>query len=201
MKSAREIAMEKLEKLEETTEEERLGWEYVPEGERLAVKYLKEECNLVAELGKYEERVTKYIVKGAADVLIRNISLPKDDLARRTNKRVMDGLKILKHDKASVENVYSGMRRIFEHYLGQGEQQRKQAYETLKTEYGAKVQQAAQQQLGSLGGMKADVERLPQFQEEWRRVLARLDSQYYQHLDEYKRELSSLKWVTASEEA
>jgi len=193
IKSAREIAMEKVEKLEKATDEERLRWEYVPEGERLAVKYLKEECNLVAELGKYEERLTKYIVEGAAEVLIGNISLPRDDLVRRKNKRVMDGLKTLKHDKASVENIYSGMRRIFEHYLGQGEQQRKQAYEGLKTEFAARVQQAMQQQLGALRGMQIDVERQPQFQEEWRRVLTQLDSQYYNLLTEYKRELSSLK--------
>ncbi len=32
IKSAREIAMEKVEKLGEVTEEERLKWKYVPEG-------------------------------------------------------------------------------------------------------------------------------------------------------------------------
>jgi len=192
MKSALEIAMEKLEKLEKATDEERLTWKYVPEGEKLAARYLKEDCNLVAELSKYEERVAKHVAEGAGEVLIRNINLPKSDLARRNNKRVMDGLKILKRDKASVENVYSKMRRIFDHYLGQGEQQRKQAYETLKTDFEAKVRQAMQQQLGSLVGMKIGVEREPQFQEEWRRLLAQLDSQYYNLLGQYRRELSAI---------
>ena len=192
IKSAREIAMEKVEELEGATEDERLRWKYVPEGERLAARYLKEECNLVAELSKYEEKATKYVVEGATEVLIRNINLPNGDLARRNNKRAMDGLKILKRDKASVENVYSKLRRIFDHYLKEGEQQRKQAYERLKTEFEAKVQQALQQQLGSLVGIKIDVERQPQFQEEWRRVQAQLDSQYYKLLDEYKRELLAI---------
>ena len=189
IKSAYEIAREKLEKLDKPTDEERLKWKYVPEGERLAAKYLKEEYNLVAELGKFEDKAAEYVAQGAAEVLIGNISLPRDNLARQNNKRVMDGLKILKRDKASVENVYSGLRRIFDHYLGQGEQQRKQAYERLKAEYTAKVQQAVQQQLGTTMGMKINIERQPQFQEEWRRVLAQIDSQYYAHLAEYKREL------------
>jgi hypothetical protein len=194
IKSAREIAMEKVEKIEGATEEERLRWKYVPEGEKLAARYIKKEYNLVAELGKYEVKAAKYVVEGAAEILIRNIDLPKDDLARRNNRRAMDGLKVLKQDKVGVENIYSGLRRIFEHYLGQGEQQRKQAYESFKAEFSAKVQQAVQQQFGGAPlGFKIDVERQPQFQEEWRRVLAGLDSQYYRLLGEYKQELASLK--------
>jgi len=192
IKSAREIAMEKVEKLGAATDEERLKWKYAPEGERLAARYLKQECNLVAELSKYEENVKGYIIEGAGDILIRSINLPKDDLAKRNSKRAMDGLKSMKGDKVSVENVYSKIRRIFEHYIEQGEQQRKQAYEALKTEFEAKVQQALQQQLGSLVGIKIDVEKQPQFQEEWRKIQTQLDSQYLKLLDEYKQELSNL---------
>ncbi len=132
IKSAREIAMEKVEKLGEATEEERLKWKYVPEGEKLAARYLKQNLNLVAELGNYEEKVLKYIKEGASEILIRNINLPKNDLARKNNKRAMEGLKTLKKDKVGVENIYSKMRSIFNHYTEQGEQQRKQAYAQLK---------------------------------------------------------------------
>ncbi len=192
IKSAREIAMEKLEKLEEVTEEERLGWKFVPKGEELAARYFKEDCNLVVELSQYQDNERKYIVEGAEEILTRNINLPKNDFAKRNNRKAMDGLKLLKDDKASVENVYSKIRHIFNHYLEQGEQQRKQAYESLKTQFEAKVQQAAQQQLGSMMMAKVDVEKQPQFQQEWRKVLTQLDSQYLQHLDEYKRELSAI---------
>jgi len=184
--------MEKLEKLEEVTEEERLGWKYVPQGEELAARYLKENCNLVVELSQYQDNERKYIAEGATEILTRNINLPKNDLAKKNNRRAMEGLKLLKDDKASVENVYSKIRHISNHYLEQGEQQRKQTYESLKTQFEAKVQQAAQQQLGPMMRVKVDVERQPQFQEEWRKVLTQLDSQYLQHLDEYKRELSAI---------
>ena len=192
IKSAYEIAMERVRKLDEPTDEERLKWKYLPEGEKLAVRYLKEECNLLAELGKYEEGAARPITDGAAGVLIRNIYLPKSDDDRRNSKRAMDGLKVLKHDKAGIENVYSRMRRIFDHYLEQGEQQRQQAYQQLKSEFETRVEQAMQQQTGPLMEMKIDVEKQPQFQEEWRRVQAQLDSQYYQLLDEYKQELLAI---------
>ena len=192
IKSALEIAMEKIEKLGKATDEERLKWKYVPEGEKLAVRYLKQDCNLVVELSEYEEAARRYVVAGASDILIRNINLPKDDLAKKNNRQVMDGLKNLKNTKVAVENAYSKIRRIFNHYAEQGEQQRKQAYETLKTEFETKMQQAAQQQLGSLTRIKIDVEKQPQFQEEWRKIQTQLDSQYLKLLDEYKRELSGI---------
>ena len=192
IKSALEIAMEKVGKLEKATDEERLDWKYVPEGEKLAARYLKEECNLVVELDGYEEKARRYIIKGAVNILVRNIKLPKNDLAKRNNRRAMEGLKSLKTDKVAVENVYSKLRRVFSHYVEQGEQQRKQAYETLKTEFEAKVQQAMQQQLGLNTGIKIDVEKQPQFQEEWRQMQTRLDSQYHKLLDDYLHELSAI---------
>ena len=193
IKSAPQIAMEKVEKLGEVTDEERLRWQYLPEGEKLAARYLKQDCNLVVELGQYQEETRRYIVEGAGEILVRNINLPKDNVAKRNNSRAMDGLKILKNDKVSVENVYSRIRHIFKHYLEQGEQQRKQAYQSLKTEFEAKVRELMQQQLGSVAGMSIDVERQPQFQEEWRKMQTQLDSQYLKLLDEYKQELLSIR--------
>ncbi len=192
IKSALEIAMEKIEKLGEATAEERLEWKYVPEGEKLAAGYLKEDCNLAAELSKYGEKEKKYVTEGAANILIRNINLPRNDIAKKGNRKAMDGLKDMKSDKISVENVYSKIRRIFSHYAEQGEQQRKQAYDALKVDFEAKIQQAVQQQMGSSSGIKIDVESQPQFQEEWLKVQAQMDSQYAKLLDEYKQELSAI---------
>jgi len=192
IKSAREIAMEKVEELGEVTEEERLRWKHVPEGEKLAARYLKQNLNLATELGKYDEKVVNYIKEGAGEILIRNINLPQNDSIRKNNKKAMEGLKVLKKDKIGVENIFSRMRNIFTHYAEQGEQQRKQAYEQLKAEFSAKVQQAMQQQLGTTAGLNIDIESQPQFQEEWRKLLAQLDSQYINLLNEYKQELAAI---------
>ncbi len=193
IKSAYEIAMKKAEKIGEATDEERLRWKYVPEGEKLAARYIEQDCNLMAEMGQYQGAVRQYVVEGAGEVLARNINLPQDDSVKRNNTRAMDGLKIVKSDKVSVENVFSKIRQVFNHYVGQGEQQRKQAYESLKAEFEAKMKQAMQQQLGSVAGVNIDVERQPQFQEEWRKMRTQLDSQYLTLLSEYKQELLTLR--------
>jgi len=192
IRSAAEIAREKVQELGEPTEEERLSWKYVPDGEKLAVRYLNQGSNLVAELSQYEEKVRKHIVKGATDILIRNITLPTHEAAKKKNRQAMDGLKTLKSDKVGVENVFSQIRRVFNHYQEQGEQQRGQAYQSLKAEFEAKVQQAVQQQMGPMMGVKIDVERQPQFQEEWHRIQNQLDSQYLTLLAEYREELRAI---------
>ncbi|MDO8567704.1 MAG: hypothetical protein Q7R57_03200, partial [Dehalococcoidales bacterium] len=178
IKSAREIAAEKIASLGEVTEEERLKWKYTPEGEKLAATCLKENCNLTSELGRYDEKARKFVADGAVDVLVRNITLPKNDLARKNTKKAMDSLKLIKKDKVAVENVFSNLRRLFDHYVSQGEQQRKQAYESLKVDFAARLQQAAQQQMGQFGRANLDVERQPQFREEWRKVMVQMDQQY-----------------------
>ena len=192
IKSAREIAMEKVKRLGEVTDEERLRWKYVPEGERMAAEYLKEGGNLVTKLSQYKKNIAGYVIAGMSETMVRNIDLPRDDLTKKNNRKAMDGLKTIKSDKVSVENVYSKLRRIFNHYLEQGEQQRKQAYEELRAEFEAKIQQALQQQLGTLWQGEIDVEKQPQFQEEWHRVEAQLDSQYVTLLNEYKQELLAI---------
>lgn len=192
IKSAREIAMEKVEKLGKASEEERLVWKYLPQGEALAAKYLRDDCNLLVELSQYQENAKKYVTRGAAEVLIRNISLPKNDVAKKKNRKTMDGLKLLKDDKVGLENIYSKMRYLFNHYEEQGEQQRKQAYQSLKAELEDRIQKAVQQQLGTLIGEKIDVEKQPQFQQEWRKIQNQLDSAYLVHLNEYKKELSAI---------
>lgn len=192
IKSARQIAEEKIKELGEPTEEERLRWKYVPEGEKLSARYLRQDVNLADEIGKYEGKARQYVAEGAAEVLLRNINLPQTDIDKKSNRRAMEGLKALKKNKIAVENVFSQMRRVFEHYQGQGDQQRRQAYEALKADFTAQVQAAIKQQYGALGDVNIDVESQPQFQEEWRKVQARLNEQYLKLLNEYKLEITVL---------
>ena len=192
IKSAAEIAREKIEKLGEITEEERLKWKYAPEGEKLAARYLKENCNLTTEIAKFDDKAKVIVVKGINDILLRNIGLPRNEAARIATKKAMDGLKTIKNDSVAVENVFSKIRQILDHYTQQGEQQKKQAYESLKAEFEEKIQQALKQQTGVNARMKIDVEKQPQFLEEWQRLQSRLEGQYITLLDEYKQELSAI---------
>ncbi len=193
IKSAAEIAREKLARIGEPTEAERLKWKYVPEGEKLAARYLKQDCNLVNEVNKYDDKAKKVVVASVNDILLRNIGLPRNEAARKTNKVAMDGLKALKNDKVAAENVFSKIRHVLDHYVQEGAEQKKQAYESLKAEFEAKIQQAIEQQTGvSDARMNIDVEKQPQFLEEWQRVQSQMEAQYLKLLDEYKLELAAI---------
>ena len=192
IKSAAEIAREKLEKIGEPTDQERLKWKYGPEGEKLAALYLKEDTNLANEVKKYDDKAKKFVVASMSDILIRNILLPRNEAARKTNKKAMDGLKALKNDKVAAENVFSRIRHVLDHYVQEGAKQKKQAYESLKAEFEAKIQEAIRQQTGVNAKMKIDVEKQPQFQEEWQRLQMQLEGQYNKLLDEYKKELAAI---------
>jgi putative protein kinase ArgK-like GTPase of G3E family len=193
IKSAYEIAMEKIKDIEPATLEERLKWKFVPKGEELAGKYIKDDVNLMTELSKYNDEERKYVSQGVSAILIRNIDLPKNDVVKKNNRKAMDGIKLIKNDKTGVENVYSKIRYIFNHYAEQGTQQKKQAYEQVKEQFAIKLQQAVQQQMGTNARVDVNVEQHPQFQEEWRKTLVRLDTQYIQNLNEYKHALAALK--------
>lgn len=189
MKSAYERAMERAESLGKASEEDMTKWKYLPEGAKLAAKYLRDEFDLATEIGKYEEKARQLVVQGAQEAFLRNIDLPRNDLAKKKSKKVMEAIKELKRDKVGIENVYTKLRRVFSHYEKEGEQQRRQTYEAVKRDFEAKLMQAAQQQIGAAPPPKINVESHPQFQQEWRRVLAQLDSQYLKLLEEYKKEI------------
>jgi len=193
IKSAAEIAREKLAKIGEPTEEERLKWKYGPEGEKLVARYMKQDCSLVNEVSKYDEKAKKVVVTSVNDILMRNIGLPRNEAARKTNKKAMDGLKALKNDKVAAENIFSKIRHVLDHYVQEGAKQKEQAYASLKAEFEDKIQQAIRQQTGvSNARMNIDVEKQPQFLEEWQKVQAQMEAQYLTVLDEYKMELVAI---------
>ncbi|OGO37359.1 MAG: hypothetical protein A2147_11700 [Chloroflexi bacterium RBG_16_57_8] len=194
IRSAREIALEKVERLGEATQEERLQWKYRPGGEQLAHRYLKDDENLIAGVSRFDEEARRYVRAGAAEVLSRSIALPKNDFAKNLNRKAMEGLRLIKTDKAQLENTFSRMRQLFNHYLDQGEKQRRQAHQQLKVDFEARIRpELEKQQFGSFQRMEIDVEKLPQFQQEWRKVLNQLDSQYLLLLKEYKEGLEALQ--------
>jgi hypothetical protein len=194
IKSAAEIAREKLEKIGAPTEEERLKWKYGPEGEKLAARYLREDTvNLASVIKQYDDKAKKVVIAGVNEILLRNIGLPRTEVARKTNKKAMDGLKTLKNDKVAVENVFSRIRHVLDHYGQEGARQKKQAYDTLKAEFEARIQQAIRQKTGVNANIKVDVEKQPQFLDEWQRVQAQMEAQYLKLLDDYKKELAAIQ--------
>ncbi|MFH1087812.1 MAG: hypothetical protein V1737_04420 [Chloroflexota bacterium] len=192
MKSAFQIAMEKTRKLTDASQEEKLEWRGRPEGERIAQRFLKGELDLRPELAKYDEALKVHVVRGVQDILLRNVDLPRNDLARGNSERALEALKELKTNKPRCAELIRQIRDVFDHYRGQGEQQRKQALESLKRDFVAQIRQAAQKRTGKPVEVRGNVETHPQFQEQWRLTAAQLDSQYYTVLNQHKQELQDI---------
>jgi hypothetical protein len=193
IKSFREIAMEKIASIGEASEEEQLKWKYIPEGEKLAASCLNEDRGIKSEIEKYDKKVRDFILKGAEKVFISNINLPKNDIIKTGNEKAMHNLQDIKKDKNAVKAIYDNINYIFEHYSTQGKQQREQSYELLKEDFRNKIEQALAQKGGTSNNIEINVETLPQFQDEWKKVVSQIENQYSNYLNEYKRALRELE--------
>ena len=195
IKSAREIAMEKIAALDAVTDDDKLKWKYVPEGEQLALKYLKDGQDIATALSNYAQEAQPYVKSGAENIFLSNIQPPANESIQNRNKKAMDGVLSIKKDKNTATKLINQMKQILGHYTDQGAEQRKQTYAALKQQFEVKLKKAVNKQLGTKTDtdLGISVETLPQFQEEWRRAAAQMDEQYIKLLEEFKRELRKVK--------
>lgn len=186
IKSAFEKAMEKAAQIEAASPEELKRMEYVPKGNALAARYLKEEnFDLESELTKLKGAgIRKDVVDGVEEIFLRNISLPKSSSLKRTTTRAMQGLQLIKQNKKALSAIFATLNQLFIYY----EQARLQANAQLKQAFEGRLGQATKEMEKQMLGqkLKIDVERQPEFQQEWLRMQGDLDRQYERVLDEQK---------------
>lgn len=190
IKSAFEKAMERVEKLGKATPEELAKLEATPLGNALAARFLREPgLDMKAELIKYTEPKRRYVSDGAKETLLANVVLPQTSAAKESAKRAMQGLLSLKTNRAKAQAVVAKMEHLLTYY----EQAREQTYVKVRDAFEAKLRENPQllQQMGIRGG-RIDLETVPQFQMEVRRVLTELNLQYEKVLEEQKKELKSI---------
>ncbi len=191
IKSAWEKAMEKANNLGKLSPDEADKFKYVPLGNALAAQYLREKAyDLEAELTKYKDsNAMRYVTEGAEEILLGNIFLPRSEQSKQDVKKAMTGIKLIKKDKRRVEVIFDQINNLLDYY----EQARQQAFVQLKSNFAAKLQQAAaalEQQAGTR--VSIDPERQPQFQEAWLKISSQLDDQYEKVLQEHKQQISKI---------
>lgn len=191
IKSAFEKAMEKVEKLEKASPEELNRMKYVPEGNILAAKFLKNQItNFAPELSGYSEDIKAYLMEGLQETLLRNIILPISESAEGNSRRAIEGILALKAaNKAAVQEILGQIGNLFDYY----QQAVQQNYAQLKQQFEMKIndtRKMVEQQTGVTA--RIDVEMHPQFQEEWRKFLASLNAQYEKALEEQKHRIEAL---------
>lgn len=192
IRSAKEIAAERLKDIGEITEEDRLRWKYVPAGEKIGQRFLFERADYEADLMSFDEKQLPFVKKGLTQTLLANIDLPRNETIEKRNSKIMEAVITIKEDKESVAEALGQLQRIFEHYAQIGESQRNQAKIGLKTKFEQSLRQALRAQGKELPG-QINVEQYPQFQDEWRRVQTQLDMQYLKSIDEIKKHLTRIE--------
>ncbi|QNT76147.1 hypothetical protein [Dehalogenimonas etheniformans] len=192
IRSAKEIAAERLKNIGEITEEDRLRWKFVPAGEKLGQRYMSERLDIENELGKFDQKQLPFVKQGMTQSLLIYLDLPRNETIEKRNFKVMEGLMQIKEDKQSAAAALGQLQRIFDHYAQQGEAQRTQAKQALKTKFEQSLRQALRAQ-GKEFPSQMNVEQLPQFEEEWRRTLSQLEQQYIKSLDDLKKYLVQIQ--------
>ncbi len=191
MKSAREKAMEKVEKLGRLTEDEIKRFECVPVGNKLASRYLQEDdFNLDAELTRYKGTgLRKYIAQGAQEIFLHNIVLPQSERDKQVTKRAMSGLRIAKENKNQLETILDRITNLLNYY----EQAHQQTYSQFKKGFEARLQetsQALQKQHGN--NVPIELQLQAQFQAEWHKLNSQLNAQYEKVLEEHKHQIQKI---------
>ncbi len=191
MKSAWQIAMEKADKLGKVSPDELNSIKYVPEGNRIASLFiLDEKSDLLSELAKFPPGdPARFIKKGIDEILVRNITLPRNDEDARKTNRAMAGLRLIKENKKQLESVLGLVNTLVNQY----QVALQQTYAEFKKKAEVTIQQASRTMRPQRGDQVPPEQKLQlQLQEEWRMVHGELDAQYDRALDEHRRKILEL---------
>ncbi|MBI4332678.1 MAG: hypothetical protein HY673_15520 [Chloroflexi bacterium] len=191
VKTALERAMERAESLGKVTGDELKRLEFVPMGNAIAARFLKEEgFSLEAELDKTKGTGNrKWVLQGVQDTLLANISLPRDPAAKNASRKALEGMALIRENKKAVRAAITKVETLFNYY----EQARAQMMKELKKEIEsrlAELRQTMKYQVGAAAKMEMETQQ--QIQEQLRASLGQLDSQYEPTLAEHKKELQRL---------
>jgi hypothetical protein len=191
MKSAWQIAMEKADKLGKVSPDELNSIKYVPEGNRIASLFiLDEKSDLLSELAKFPAGdAARFIKKGIDEILVRNITLPRNDEDTRKTNRAMAGLRLIKENKKQLESVLGLVNTLVNQY----QVALQQTYAEFKKKAEVTIQQASRTMRPQRGDQVPPEQKLQlQLQEEWRMVHSELDAQYDRALEEHRRKILEL---------
>jgi hypothetical protein len=189
IKSALEIALEKAERYGRASKEELLQDQFQEKGRQLAVKYLKEEGDLAAELASLPPEAKGAAQQAVKEVLVRNITLPRDERPDPRAVRALEGLILVASNQKGMTRLKEEVEQIWQQFS----MARNTALQQLKSSFGQQlrnVTQALEAQYGQR--MKVEVEHLPQFQEEWRKFETNLIQQYDPILEDRKAKMMTL---------
>lgn len=185
IKSTMDLVMERAARMGMATSEELQQEEAGKTGMKLTAAYLNDESAgpLADELSNQKPSDQMNVRRGMIEALLRNLFLPRDDIAVSRVERSVKGVIELGGGAGDLTSIC----REMQHIIGQYSQHREQLREQLEEQIRMQYEQLLAQQTGMQAkGLHIDPTMQPKFKEEWSRVEAELDSQYNQALNQHK---------------
>lgn len=183
IKSALELALEKAERYGKASKEEMAAAQSQEQGRQLAVKFLKGEGELAAELQNLAPEAREAVRTAVKEVFLRNIALPRNNEEDDRQERALEGLVLVAAHPKEMARCRTEVRQLLQQFL----QYRHNALQQLKARFSqglGQMQRAVEAKFGQ--GVRLEVEHLPQFQEEWRRFFGQLLEQFEPLLEDLK---------------
>jgi hypothetical protein len=175
IKSALELALEKAEQYGRASKEEMELAQYQDQGRQLAVQFLKGEGDLAADLKNLPPQTQPAARLAIKGVFLRNLGLPREAAVDPRQDRAMEGLLLVAGNRQAMAQLQTEMEQVLQQFL----QFRGNALQQLKARFAAGVGQMQQAMEAKYRQpVNLDVERLPQFQEEWLRFKGQLQQQF-----------------------
>jgi hypothetical protein len=186
IKSALELALEKAEQYGRASREEMELAQYQEQGRRLAVQFLKGEGDLEADLKGLPPQIQPAARMAIKEVFLRNLGLPRENAVDPRQDRAVEGLLRVAENPKAMATLQTELGQILQQYL----HFRSNALQQLKARFAASVGQMQQNMEAKYRQpMNVDVERIPQFQEEWLRFKGQLQQQFEPVLENLKEKM------------
>ena len=163
--------------------------EIVKKGMRIAADYLKNQnADLRQELQKQLSEEQHEIRKGMAEVLLRNIILPRDEELKSSGHFALQAILQLGDKNSELQVICQELAQILDQYSQHKQQTTQQFEDAIRA-------QLEQQQM--MSGQEAAPESInpamhPQYREELSKTLTSLNNQYTEAMDQRKSALANL---------
>jgi len=184
IRSTMDMVMERAARMAAEAEEATPDDTFANEGMRLAAAYLNGDgTNLLEQLKSKAPEEQMPVRGGMARTLLRNIVLPRDDQISEQSLHSLRGLQELSGNSSDIATLCAELKQILEQYGQHREQVKQQFDDSILNQLKMQLQQ---QGMAVNDEMALNPTMHPQYQEEWARASAELNSQYNEALDQRK---------------
>lgn len=185
IRSTMDLVLERAARMGKASAEELEQENIRKQGMKLAAEFLDSKIdNLMNSLSELPGEKQMAIRQAMVEVLLRNIFLPRDEVAKKRTDKAAAGIVELGGGAGDLSSICAEMQ----HILGQYNQHREQLKTQLEEQVKAQYEQLLAQQKGGMPGESVNPELALQakIKEEWTRLETELSDQYNQALEQHK---------------